>query len=348
MLKRRKSPPTLWIVLGIIAVLVVGYFWYTNSRYQYFITTPVDAKNPTDVSFVVKKGDSVADIAKNLQDKNLILDSGAFKTYSKDNNIDRKVIVGRFMLNQTLTIPEVAERITNPNEGQLTLTIPEGTTIEGIDTKLVSLGVIEAGEFIQATKDFKDYDKFDFLDAEKMKKLPHPLEGYLFPDTYYIDVNHYSNEDMIDLMLKDFQKRLPDDAAAVAAQSKRSLYDVITMASIVEKEVRTEADRPMVAGILWKRLDSHWAIGADATLLYLKDNNTLDYNDLQADSPYNTRKNQGLPPGPICNPGLKAIEASLNPKDSDYFYYLTDSKTLETVYAKTNDEQNANKAKYIQ
>jgi UPF0755 protein len=120
------------------------------------------------------------------------------------------------------------------------------------------------------------------------------------------------------------------------------------MASIVEKEVNTATDRPIVAGILWKRLDSHWQLGADATLLYLKNDNTINYQDLQENSPYNTRKNQGLPPGPICNPGLKSIEAALNPQSSAYFYYLTDPASGSVVYAATNDEQNANKAKYLQ
>jgi len=344
---KRRNPHRSLLLIGIVILAIIGYFWYSSSRYQYFISTPVNASNSVDVSFVIKKGDSVADISKNLQGKNLILDEGAFKTYVKDNDLDRKVIVGRFMLNQTMTIPQIAEKITNPNEGQLTLTVPEGTTIEGIDAKLVSLGVIEPGEFIQATKDFDDYAKYPFLDKQKMKSLPHPLEGYLFPDTYYIDLSHYDNQDMIGLMLKDFQKRLPDNAQELATKDNPSLYDVVTMASMVEKEVRTDADRPIVAGILWKRLYNHWQLGADATLLYLKNDNTINSQDLEQDSPYNTRKNHGLPPGPICNPGLKAIDAALNPKASPYFYYLTDPTSGEVIYAKTNDEQNANKEKYL-
>lgn len=129
---------------------------------------------------------------------------------------------------------------------------------------------------------------------------------------------------------------------------KRSLHEVITMASIVEMEVRTTDDRPIVAGILWKRLDSGWMIGADATLLYLKEDRSIDYQDLQEESPYNTRKNAGLPPGPIGNPGIKAILATLTPEESPYFFYLTTLDTGEVIYAVTNEEHNANKVKYLQ
>jgi UPF0755 protein len=119
------------------------------------------------------------------------------------------------------------------------------------------------------------------------------------------------------------------------------------MASMVEKEVRTAKDLPIVAGILWKRLDSNWFIGADASLLYLKDDRSIDFKDLQQDSPYNLRNHQGLPPGPIDNPGLKSIMAAMYPEESPYYYYLTKPGTGEVVYAITNDEHNANKAKYL-
>ena len=351
--KRSKSRRTL-LIIGALIALALGYFLYTSSRYQYFISTPVNPSNPIDTAFLIKRGESVVTIAKNLHDKDLILDEDAFKNYTRQNSIDDKIIAGRFMLNQSLTIPQIAEKITNTKNGEVSLTVPEGMTIRGIDERLVGLSVIQPGEFIQATKDFNNYKKFPFLsaDEQKIRALPHPLEGYLFPDTYFIDAGHFNAQDLIDLMLKNFQKKLPAGALALITKKDdgkngRSLYDVITMASMVEKEVRTDGDRALVAGVLWKRNDNHWFIGADATLLYLKDDRTIDAADLSEASPYNTRNKQGLPPGPISNPGLKSIEAALQPADSAYFYYLTKPGTGEVVYARTNDEQNANKAKYL-
>lgn len=353
---RRRNSKTTLVLFGALAVLALGYFWYAQSRYQYFITTPVNPGNTVDAPFVIKRGDNVAGIAKNLKGKEFILDEDAFKTYARQNDVDRKIIAGRFLLNQSLTIPQIVEKITNPKQGELTLTVPEGTTIRGIDEKLVSLGAIDEGEFIRATKEFNNYAKYPFLDEQKMKALPHPLEGFLFPDTYFIDIAHFSAQDLIDLMLKDFQSRLPDELLADKGGKLTgtggeaqfvSLYDIIAMASIVEKEVRTEGDRRTVAGILWKRVEENWFMGADATLLYLKSDRTIDYEDLKEDSPYNTRNHHGLPPGPINNPGLKSIEAAANPEHSPYYFYLTKPGTGEVVYGKTNDEHNANKARYL-
>jgi len=148
---------------------------------------------------------------------------------------------------------------------------------------------------------------------------------------------------LIDLMLKNFQKKTAD---LNLGSSDHSVEEIMTVASMVEKEANTKDDRYLVAGIIWKRLKEHWVLGIDATLLYLKQNNQIDYQTLQETSPYNTRKIQGLPPGPISNPGLDSIKAALTPKDSPYYYYLT-SKDGEMIYAKTNDEHNLNKQKYL-
>lgn len=352
--RHRSSKRNLFIVA--IIVIIGGWFIYSSSRYQYLISTPVNPGNSAENPFVIKKGDTVTSIARNLREKELILDEDAFKSYAKQNGIDRKIIAGRFLLSQNLTIPEIAEKITNANQGEVTLTIPEGTTIRGIDEKLVALGAIEPGEFIKATKEFTNYSKYPFLDEEKMKKLPHPLEGFLFPDTYFIDLSHYNNQDLIDLMLKNFAAKVPEDFIDNKGEKLTgtsgepqfvSLYDIITMASILEKEVKTDKDRKIVAGVLWKRLEENWFLGADATLLYLKNDRTIDYQDLQEESPYNTRNRHGLPLGPIGNPGFDNIDAAGNPDTSPYYFYLTKPGTGEVVYARTNDEHNANKARYL-
>jgi UPF0755 protein len=118
------------------------------------------------------------------------------------------------------------------------------------------------------------------------------------------------------------------------------------MASIFEDEVFGSENRKMVSGILWKRLDNNWPLGADATLLYGKKNNIITVEDLNTDSPYNTRKNQGLPPGPICSPSVSSIEAAMFPKESPYWFYLTD-KDGNVIYASSNEEHNQNRAKYL-
>lgn len=341
---RRPKKKNFAFALLILLLAVAGFLWYGNSRYQYLISTPVDPADSTNTSFIIKKGESTNDISADLKSKNLILDESTFKQYLKNSQLDRKIVAGRFLLNKSLTIPNIAEIITDSSKSQFVITIPEGSTIKDIDEKLVALDVIKSSEFVQAAKNFTDYDKYTFLDKEKIAALPHPLEGFLFPDTYFMDPQNFKSEDLIQLMLENFQKKLGDN---ITPTGERSIFEIITMASLVEKEVRTPHDLPIVSGILWKRLDNGWFLGADASLLYLKDDRIIDYSRLQEDSPYNLRNHLGLPPGPINNPGLKSIAATLNPEDSPYFYYLTKPGSGEVVYAKTNDEHNANKARYL-
>lgn len=328
-------------------VSIGTYWWYQESRYQYYLQTPVDATSTKDISFIIKKGDTPATMGENLLTKDLVLDKDAFLTYLRRQNFDRKIIAGRFFLKQSMTIPEIAAKITDSKQGEVILTVPEGSTIEDIDAKLADLDVLTAGVFIRATKDFDNYEKYPFLDKEKIQVLPHPLEGFLFPDTYFLDPNHFSAQDLISLMLNNFKKKLAQADLPNSKLKDKSVFEIIIMASMLEKEVRTTKDIPIVSGILWKRLENNWQLGADATLLYLKNDQTISKSDLAEDSPYNTRRKTGLPPGPISNPGLKSIIGAANPEDSEYFYYLTKPGTGEVVYGRTNDEHNQNKAKYL-
>ncbi len=342
--RRKTGKQTILFIILALVIIGACYLWYSSSRYDYFIKTPVDPIDNTGISFTIKKGDSAPQIAKNLKGSDLILDEDAFKNYVRSGGLDRKIVAGRFMLNKTQTIPDIAATITDMKKSQFILTVPEGSTITDIDVKLAEMEVITPGDFILATKDFQDYDKYPFLEKDKITGLVYPLEGYLFPDTYFLDPQNFHSEDLIQMMLNNFKKRLGDE---LNKTHSHSLLENITMASILEKEIRTEKDLPIVAGILWKRLDSGWMLGTDSTLLYLKNDNSIQYADLKDNSPYNTRNRTGLPPGPIGNPGIKSIMAVLYPADSPYFYYLTKPQSGEVVYAITNDEHNLNKQKYL-
>ena len=334
------------IIALVFSVALIGLILvYQQFRYQYLISTPADPNDNTEVTFVIKDWRKVAD---DLFEKNLILDSDAFLQYAKKEGFDRKIKAGVFYLKKSMTIPEIMEAITSNESVQISVTIPEGYTIADIDKKLTDLGVISSGNFITTAqilaKKADLYQKYPFLDQEKNKILPTPFEGFLFPDTYFIDRNDFKSEDLIELMLSNFQKKI---RGFDVNSSDRTIFEIVTMASIVEKEARNPKDLPIVSGILWKRLDVGMQLGADATLLYLKSDKTIDYQDLQKDSPYNTRKKLGLPPGPICNPGLKALEAALRPEETPYFYYLSKPDNGEMVYSKTNEEHNQNKARYL-
>lgn len=337
--RRKKKNPFIKLSLILLAILLLG-FW----KYSSYISTPVDEDDDTTISFQVKTGERVRTIANNLEEKELIHSDTAFYWYLKTHGLGESIQAGRFLLNRGMDATEIAETLSNSQASESILTIQEGLLIRDIDQKLLELNLIEKGELIQAVKEFKDWQFYDFLDPVILSKLELPLEGYLYPDTYFLDSNNFEAQDLIFLALDNFEKKTKD----LLPQLKRhSVHEIITMASIIETEVFGETARKKVSDILWKRNDSGWMIGADATLLYITDDREINYADLALDSPYNTRKFAGLPPGPISNPSVESIEAAMFPKANPYWFYLTTLDTGEVIYSKTNEEHNINRAKYL-
>ena len=214
---------------------------------------------------------------------------------------------------------------------EVAVTIPEGSTIYDIDRILSSAGATQQGELIASTS----------LLAQ---------EGMLFPDTYYFFPSSTVSE-VVKKMEDNFNVKAEPELARAGENAKQDLI----IASIVQKEVASSADQAIVAGILEKRLAQGIPLDVDASICYIKQQEhptstgacSLTAADLKVDSPYNTYLYRGLPPGPIGNPGAQAIEAALNPQSSTYFYYLSDLKTGETIYATTLQQQEANQRKYL-
>lgn len=264
------------------------------------------------------------DIITDLKQKNLIRNEILTTLYARITGLDRKIRAGRFKLDNRFSSIRILQFLSRPENGEMSVTIPEGFSIFDIDKKLVSLGLIQKGDFIT------------WAGAR---------EGYLFPDTYSIFSNTFRVEDLGNAMSHNFQKKVTDGLKEEFGKTKRTPAEIIKMASILEKEVRTTEDNSIVAGILWKRLDNGWPLQADATLLYGKKIRTISRQDLRDDGEYNTYTRLGLP-APICNPGINAIRGALNPAETPYWFYLTDSHG-RTIYAKTNQEQEQNKRIYF-
>lgn len=332
-------------LLAIIAIIIGLYLIWSNVHYNYYLTHAVDPKSTENISFLIKSGENAKTVARHLREKDLILSENTFNKYVKKQNLDERIVRGRFKLQKSLTIPEIAKIITDPSKAELILTVTEGEKIKDIDEKLVSLGLIIKGDFATAVKNFNNYQSYEFLDKKTLSKLELPLEGYLFPDTYFLDPS-FKSEELIAKMLSNFQKKYEENLKD-KIKNGQNLHEIITVASLLEKEVKTEKDYPIVAGIIWKRHEEGWFLNIDATLLYLKNDIVITQSDLEIDSPYNTYKRKGLPPGPIGNPGLKTILSTISPQESPYYFYLTKPKTGEVVYAKTNDEHNLNRSKYL-
>ncbi|MBU1151636.1 endolytic transglycosylase MltG [Patescibacteria group bacterium] len=322
------------LIIGLFC-LIAGYLHF---QYKSSIFSPIDENSTEEVSFRIKEGRVLKEITKDLKEAGLIKSPFFFNYYLKKQDLDTKILAGRFLLSPNQTAAEIAETLSNAQKSESVITIQEGLRIKDIDQKLAEMKLSEKGQFTSAINSFNGWEYYDFLSPAT------PLEGYLFPDTYFLKTADFNPQDLIYLSLDNFEKKLN---SIENIPTEHSLNDYIIMASIIEKEVFGFEDRKIVSAILWKRLNSNWALGADATLLYLKEDRTITTEDLQKDSPYNTRKNLGLPPTAISNPSLESIQASMFPEQNDYWFYLTTPDTGKVIYAKTNEEHNANKAKYL-
>lgn len=326
----------LQILFLFVAFVVIWNVWEPFWRRD--LNEAVDPGDTEKIVFDVEKGSSAKSIAKDLEDADLIVSDKSFVRTVESEELDGNLRYGRFVLTKSMTLRDIITVLTTKGTGEMAFTAPEGWTIKEMDAELADMGLIGAGAFEDCAKECS-FD-YDFLEKGES------IEGYLFPDTYFIDSSTFKSEDLINMMLKNFDSKVTDQMVADLEADGRTLSEVVNVASMVEREVRTEDDLPIVAGIIWKRYDNDWYLGIDATLLYVQDDNELSADDLADDTPYNTRLNIGLPPTPISNPGLASLMATIYPEDSEYYYYLTDSEGT-VHYAATNEEHEANKDQYL-
>ncbi|MCU0678953.1 MAG: endolytic transglycosylase MltG [Planctomycetes bacterium] len=308
-----------------------------------------------NTAFILPAGENVKTTAARLESEGLIKSKWYFVFYVWLIDKQSALKAGEYELSPSLSVKSIASLII---EGQTenrerVVKIIEGWTIGDIDKYFTSENLAEEKAFIEAAKRpaiswasaYSPASGNNFL-----SELPPSagLEGFLFPDTYR--VFHDAGPDKIIFkMLENFDKKLTAAVRQEIVRQNKKLYDIIILASIVEKEVAMAGDRKTVAGIFWKRLDAGMPLQADSTVNYLTGKNTpaISLNDREIDSPYNTYKYPGLPPGPICNPGLDAIMAAVYPGTSEYWYFLNRSDNGATVFSRTYEEHLSNKAKYL-
>jgi len=321
--KKKQSNKGGKLVFTIFICLIIFFIFNTESDTR------------TQVSITIPKGSSVNYIASLLKENNIIDSEIVFKTYLKSKDAENTLLAGTFTLNTDDKLDTIVKTLQTYQSQTFKLTIPEGLKTKEIEL-LADNQCLTNCEFIHP-----------LFRIDSLGNLNN-YEGLLFPDTYYLDQNSTNKTQLLKAMLDNFQDKLPTDyQSKLEKLPKKDLYSTIIVASLIEKEVRSNRDKKLVSGIIWKRYKNNWSLGIDAALLYLKNNNQITYQDLQDDNPYNLRKFKGLPPTPICNPGLSSIEAALNPEYSEYWFYLSKSSNGETVFAKTNAEHNENKRKYL-
>jgi len=325
----------LFLILIIAALIITfGYRYYADA-----LNYALSPEGTDRVVIVVKPGDMASDVADQLYEKELIKSPAVFAFYLGQQGLDDQIKAGRIVVQENYTLSEIIDALIEGKTTEMPVTILEGWTVQQIADYMEQEGFTTAEEFMECAETC-EFEGDHLPDGY--------VEGYLYPDTYFVDPASYNNQRFIQRLITTFENKLDDDVWIPLEKENRMLEEVIIMASIIEREERDPDERSTVAGILWNRYDANIGLGADATVLYAlgRTKGGLSYDDLQVDSPYNTRKYAGLPPTPICNPNITSIKAAADPTLTDYWYYLHDADG-NVHYAKTLDEHNTNKAKYI-
>jgi UPF0755 protein len=299
--------------------------------------------------FTIEKGQGAKEIALNLEKEGLIKNAYVFIIYTTLTGKYSKIQAGEYLLSSQMSTSKIINLFTNGETAKDKLTIIEGWDLRDIAQYFKEKNIATEKELYAVTGSPTSEDEsiklnYTFL-ADKPTNLS--LEGYLFPDTYYIDKGD-DLQSIIDKMLANFDSKLTPDLKSEIKRQKKTIFEIITMASMIEKEVKTTEDKKIVSGILWKRMVSGMRLQVDATLLYAqgKEASKTYIKDTQFTSPYNTYRNDGLPLGPISNPGMDSILAAIYPTKTAYYYYLSTTEG-KTIFSKTLEEHSYNKNKYL-
>ena len=304
---------------------------------------PVKPNSDQNIEFLVQKGEGDEEIAVRLKEQGLIKNNYFFNIYAIISGNDSKLQAGKYSLSPAMTVPAIIKKFVLGDVIKQKITILEGWDIRDIEKYFIDEKISTAEDLKEAIN--IDYsDEFSFL-KEKTDDIS--IEGYLFPDTYNISLGEKA-EDIVRLILVNFNKKLNTGLREQIISQNKTIFEVITMASIIEKEVKTMDDKKIVAGILWKRLDAGMPLQVDATVNYITNKNHpgVAIKDTKIDSPYNTYKYKGLPKGPISNPGMNSIIAAIYPTESKYWYYLSDFNG-KTIFSKTFAEHSVAISKYL-
>ncbi len=335
-----KKSFKILIVLIIFVAIIIGSFFYF--RYQAYHS---HGSYQSVRMFKIEKGEGNGAVSGKLKEAGLISGKIYFYYYMRTNGLINKILPGDYELSGKMTIPEIANTITQEQNKFLKVTFPEGWDSRKMAERLAANG-FSGQEFLNIVKNptwdlTKNYSFFSMLPKNTS------LEGYLFPDTYFFS-QKLSTEEVVKKILSNFDNKLAPEMKEEIKKQGKSLEDVVTMASIIEREVQSDGDKKIVSGIFWNRVKNGQPLQSCATIAYILGENKKQYSfeDTRIESPYNTYLNKGLPPGPISNPGIASIEAAINPENTAFNYFLSDPDTGKTVFSKTIDEHNANKVKF--
>lgn len=314
-----------------VVVVVIAALGFGTSRgldwWNYNVNTPVSTSSDP-VVFKIDPGELPSEVSDDLYTQRLIRDRNAFDLYLRFTGAGSNFEAGTFLLNRNMTMPQIVDALQHGRSTQVSVTVPEGFPLREQAKFVERSGLGKGADYLAIAAEPAWSASFDFLGSRPANAKP-PLEGYLFPDTYLVDPGDVRG--LVRAQLTQFgvvfnASLRAQIAKGTANRPAETVQAIVILASMVDREANTSTDRGNVCSVYYNRLQLKMPLGVDATLLYALGRLTPEPTaaELSLNSPYNTRKHAGLPPGPIGNPGKAAILACINPPKTDFLYYFTD------------------------
>ena len=329
------------ILLALVILAFLGGIYYRKGF------EAISDENPQEINVEIPAGSTSSKIAGILKEKGLIRSEFIFKIALKNSNSDNGLRAGKYILNTSMHVNDIIDQLSkgSKNEDVVKFTIPEGYEIRQMADRLGEQGLIDKEKFLKLTSD-KNYfqEKYPIL---KELRDSQGLEGYLFPSTYEIYIGS-SEEEIIEKMLSEFQKVYEENIKPNIGNINLSLNEIITLASIIEREGKLEDERQLISAVFHNRLEKGMLLQSCATIQYAlgERKEVLSTKDTQIESEYNTYIHKGLPPTPISSPGKGSLAAAINPADVDYLYFRTkEDGTGGHTFSRTYGEHQSAKPK---
>lgn len=309
----KKKLLTIMAGILILAAIVLGVAINANNN--------KNLATGENILITVEPGMTNADIATLLQNKKMINSPVFFRLQSKFARMERSLQAGEYEIVSGMSNWEIIDLFSKGQVRHKTLTIPEGFTIEQIAKKIEDSGLGSAEEFKKAAKDYAPYSYMETSNNNVIFKA----EGFVYPSTYYLSPGS-SEKEILAIMVKEFDTQLTEDIRQKAKDKNMSVRDLVNLASLVEKEAVFPEERPVIAGVFLKRLQIQMPLQSDTTIQYILgvQKKEISIADTKIDSPYNTYLYAELPPGPIASPSISTINAVLDPKPTNYLYFVAD------------------------
>jgi len=324
---------SIFITLSLILlVAAAGAVAFIMDLYEY-ARTPIDPAGHEQI-VSIPPGKGFYDIASRLQSAGIISDSTKFGRFARIKGSDKKIRAGEYALSPAMTSEAILNTLVNGKVRLHQITIPEGYTVEQIAGLLQEAGLADKSRFITAASEPERVRKAGFEGPT--------FEGYLFPDTYYFPKDE-TIDTIIDTMVDRFRSVFIPDWRNRAKEMGFSVHEIVTLASIIEKETGAASERELISSVFHNRLKKRMRLESDPTVIYgIKDfNGNLTRKDLKTHTKYNTYRIKGLPPGPIANPGQAALHAALFPADTEYLYFVSKKDTTHHFSTNFTDHNQA-------